>query len=175
MSAKATMQSGSSLIKYETARLISKTTGERKVARDKKAATSTTSPRRSAVARTGTSGDDGVSAPVQKHQTEEILNVLIRPREWTEDGSLWVQPVSSIPAMRREVMSLKEAFDAKLRQFKARETGICSVRRKLYQEMFDELIRQVTIECMQRGVLLSRVRDELSMTLAAYQTLYESK
>ena len=37
----------------------------------------------------------------------------------------------------------------------------------------DELIRQVAIERPERGVLLRRVKDEVSMTLAAYQTLYE--
>jgi len=38
----------------------------------------------------------------------------------------------------------------------------------------DELIRQVTVNCAERGLLLLRVRDEMRMTLAAYQTLYES-
>lgn len=38
----------------------------------------------------------------------------------------------------------------------------------------DELIREVTISCAERGLLLLRVRDEIRMTIAAYQTLYES-
>lgn len=38
----------------------------------------------------------------------------------------------------------------------------------------DEIIRQVTINCAERGLLLLRVRDELRMTVAAYQALYES-
>lgn len=38
----------------------------------------------------------------------------------------------------------------------------------------DELIRQVTINCAERGLLLLRVRDEIHMTIAAYQTMYES-
>jgi dynein light intermediate chain, axonemal len=32
----------------------------------------------------------------------------------------------------------------------------------------------VTINCAERGLLLLRVRDEIHMTVAAYQTLYES-
>ena len=36
------------------------------------------------------------------------------------------------------------------------------------------MIRQVTINCAERGLLLLRVRDEIRMTIAAYQTLYES-
>eukprot|EP01022_Parablepharisma_sp_SALTPOND_P031333 TRINITY_DN795_c0_g2_i1.p1 TRINITY_DN795_c0_g2~~TRINITY_DN795_c0_g2_i1.p1 ORF type:complete len:166 (+),score=26.88 TRINITY_DN795_c0_g2_i1:561-1058(+) len=38
----------------------------------------------------------------------------------------------------------------------------------------DELIRQITIQCLERGFLLVRVRDELRMTIEAYQALYES-
>jgi dynein light intermediate chain len=38
----------------------------------------------------------------------------------------------------------------------------------------DELIREVTISCQERGLLLLRVRDEIRMSIAAYQTLYES-
>lgn len=33
----------------------------------------------------------------------------------------------------------------------------------------DELIREVTINCAERGLLLLRVRDEMRMTIAAYQ------
>ena len=38
----------------------------------------------------------------------------------------------------------------------------------------DELIREVTVNCSERGLLLLRVRDEVRMSIAAYQTLYES-
>ncbi len=36
------------------------------------------------------------------------------------------------------------------------------------------MIRQITINCAERGLLLLRVRDEARMTIAAYETLYES-
>lgn len=32
----------------------------------------------------------------------------------------------------------------------------------------------MTINCAERGLLLLRVRDEIHMTIAAYQTMYES-
>lgn len=32
----------------------------------------------------------------------------------------------------------------------------------------------MTINCAERGLLMLRVRDEIQMTIAAYQTLYES-
>jgi len=107
-------------------------------------------------------------------QTDEILNSILPPREWTETNQLWVQHVSSTPATRLDVINLQEQLDMRLQQRQARETGICPVRRELYSQCFDELIRQVTINCAERGLLLLRVRDEIRMTIAAYQTLYES-
>jgi len=38
----------------------------------------------------------------------------------------------------------------------------------------DELIRQITINCAERGLLLLRVRDEARMTVSSYETMYES-
>lgn len=40
--------------------------------------------------------------------------------------------------------------------------------------MADELIRQVALNCPERGLLLLRVRDEVTMTIDAFKTLYES-
>jgi len=56
----------------------------------------------------------------------------------------------------------------------ARESGICPVREELFSQCFDEIIRQVTLREPERGILLLRVRDEIKMTIAAYQTLYQS-
>lgn len=65
----------------------------------------------------------------------------------------------------RDVLVVLATFLA----LQARETGICPVREELYSQCLDELIRQVTISCAERGLLLLRVRDEMRMTTAAYQ------
>merc|ERR1711982_881 len=91
-----------------------------------------------------------------------------------EDGKHYSQYVSSQPATRLDVIQLQEALDQRLMERQARETGICPVREELYSQCFDDLIRQVTINCPERGLLLLRVRDEIKMTIAAYQTLYQS-
>ena len=59
--------------------------------------------------------------------TEDILNSILPPREWTEDGQLWVQYVSSVPATRHDVVNLQQELDKKLLLRKARETGICPI------------------------------------------------
>uniref|UniRef100_T1I081 Uncharacterized protein n=2 Tax=Rhodnius prolixus TaxID=13249 RepID=T1I081_RHOPR len=107
-------------------------------------------------------------------EVREILDCILPPREWKEKGQLWRQQVSSEPATRAETIKLGETLDTKLQQRNAREVGMCSVRRELYSEAFDEIIRQVTINCAERGILLLRIRDEMNMSLNAFQALYES-
>ena len=82
--------------------------------------------------------------------------------------------VSPTPATKVNVINLQDELDKLLQSRQARETGICPIREELFSQCFDELIRQITIECAERGFLLVRVRDEIKMTIQAYQTLYES-
>mmetsp|Transcript_20865 Transcript_20865/g.59023 ORF Transcript_20865/g.59023 Transcript_20865/m.59023 type:complete len:231 (+) Transcript_20865:105-797(+) len=140
-----------SLVKYNTPILISTTTGGKGKKEKKKQ-----------------------DAQPAMTQTEDILNSILPPREWTQDDQLWVQYVSSTPATRADVINLQEDLDKWLQQRQARETGICPIREELYSQCFDELIRQVTINQPERGLLLLRVRDEIRMSIAAYQTLYQS-
>ncbi|XP_066191282.1 axonemal dynein light intermediate polypeptide 1 isoform X2 [Sylvia atricapilla] len=121
----------------------------------------------------GTSPLTPASIP-SSQQPQELLNLILPPREWEEARKLWVQEVSTAPSTRRDVVLLQEQLDRQLQQRQARETGLCPVRRELYTQCFDELIRQTTVSCAERGLLLLRVRDELQLTLAAYQALYES-
>ncbi|KAG9339542.1 hypothetical protein JZ751_023685, partial [Albula glossodonta] len=110
----------------------------------------------------------------KKEKIEEVLHAILPPREWSDGANQWVQRVSTAPGSRMDVVKLQEQLNQRLHQQQARETGICQVRRDLYTQCFDELIRQETINCTDRGLLLLRVRDEISMCMAAYQTLDES-
>lgn len=68
--------------------------------------------------------------------SDEILQSILPPKCWEEDGNLWTQTVSSTPASRQEVINLQELLDTKLEASQARETGICPVRRELYMQCF---------------------------------------
>lgn len=109
-----------------------------------------------------------------KPSTEDILNAILPPREWVENGKHYIQYVSHQEASRVDVARLRELLDEKLMERQARESGICPVREELFSQCFDEIIRQVTISEPERGLLLLRVRDEIKMTISAYQTLYQS-
>ena len=147
-----------SLVKYETPILVSKTLGK--------------AGAKSSQASAKTSASS--LPPSDSSKTEDYLNSILPPNEYEKQGQLWLQYVSPIPATRLDVCILQQELDKKLQERQARETGIWPIRADLYAQCFDEIIRQVTINCAERGFLLVRVRDEVKMTVLAYQTLYES-
>lgn len=105
----------------------------------------------------------------------DVLNAILPPRQYSDPSGQRVQQcVSAVPSSRDQVITLQMKLDEQLQNRQARENGICPVREELYSQCFDELIRQITIESPERGLLLMRVRDEVRMTINAYQTLYQS-
>merc|ERR1719383_927552 len=146
----------SSLLKYDSPVLISKTTEEKAALNAKPLPV------------------NGRLEPIDSQKAEDILPKILPPVIFEKDGQLWNQKVSATPATRLDVERLVKQLDKKLLQRQARETGICPIRRELYKQTFDEIIRQVTINCAERGLLMLRVRDEINMTLQAYKTIYES-
>ncbi|KAG8189815.1 hypothetical protein JTE90_026118 [Oedothorax gibbosus] len=157
-----------SLVKYETPTLVTtKENGEGKTSKRDTRFPNIREP-------SSPSKSSRSDSKNRDHQVAEILDAILPPREFEDDGKLWVQPVSRTPATRLDVVNLAEKLDNRLLERNAREIGICPIRRELYDQCFDELIRQETLNCMERGLLLVRVRDELRMSLAAYDNLYDS-
>ena len=89
-------------------------------------------------------------------------------------GKHYVRYADTKQASIVDVARLREQLDQKLMERQARDSGICPVREELFSQCFDEIIRQVTLAEPVRGQLLLRVRDEIRMTITAYQTLYSS-
>jgi dynein axonemal light intermediate chain 1 len=162
------------LVKYDAPQLVEDKSGAGTAAPEKDAFTRSIARQRqvSKVAAAAKRGQGDASPS----QVEDILSAILPPREWVQEdtGALWRQKVSSQPSTRQEVITLQQNLDNLLEQKKARRTGIDPVRQELYAQAFDEIIRQVTVNCSERGLLLLRVRDEINMTVGAYQTLYES-
>jgi len=105
------------------------------------------------------------------------------PREWAETSTSnplielldvhYTQYVSHKPAERDEIVTITKELDKRLTERQARDNPICPVREELFTQAFDEIIRQVALNSAERGLLLHRVKDEMKMTIAAYQTLYQ--
>jgi len=105
---------------------------------------------------------------------DQILAAIVPPREFEEDGKFYRQMISKEGSNRANVLALGTLLNEQLSLRQARLDGICTVRRELFTQLFDELIRQVTLNQPERGLLLLRIRDELRMTLSAYTNLFVS-
>ena len=112
--------------------------------------------------------------PQANQRTEDYLNSILPPQEIVDQGQLWVRYVSPTPATTADVTNLAKDLDKRIFTMQARDSGICQIREELFSQCFDELIRQITINCAERGYLLVRVRDEIRMSKNALQGLYDS-
>ena len=115
-----------------------------------------------------------LSVGAQPRLGKDSLGHILPLKKWKLEQQLYMQVPSTVPATRLDIETLQENFDSKLKDQGARETGICPVRRAIYDQCFDEIIREVSINCAERGMLLTRVKNEVKMTMSEYETLYQS-
>uniref|UniRef100_A0A1A8EKP2 Axonemal dynein light intermediate polypeptide 1 n=2 Tax=Nothobranchius korthausae TaxID=1143690 RepID=A0A1A8EKP2_9TELE len=113
------------------------------------------------------------STSFQATKQENGFLIIFPPRTWDDGNQRWAQQVSRAPSGKADVQQLVKLLDSKLQQKQAKPTGICPVRRELYSQCFDEVIRQVANNCAARALLLAEVRDELSRITAIYKVQYE--
>ena len=159
-----------SLVKYDTPYLISSTKNNKKTLEDLKESEEDANT----YLRNIINKDDDESLIGFKYSVKDALNRLLPPKKITDKDQEWVQYVTCTPVAKSDVVNLQENLERRLQTEQARETGICPIREKLYTECFDELIRQITLNCLERGILLTRIKKELNMTVNSYQSLYES-
>lgn len=82
-----------------------------------------------------------------------------------------VQHVSHAPATREEVTLLHDALRHRLQERRAKPSDLCSIRRAIYNDVFCEVMRQVTVEEPARGVLLQRIKQDADHTLEVHADL----
>ena len=160
----------SSLVKYDTPFLVSSTATNKKTLKDLEE----NEENALIYLRNIINKGDGEDTEGFEFSVKDALNKILPPKKITDNDQIWVQYVTCTPCAKADVINLQEDLDRRLQTEQARETGICPIREKLYVECFDELIRQVTINCLERGILLMRIKKELIMTVESYQNLYES-
>ena len=164
----------SSLVKYDTPFLVSSSVTNKKTLEDLESNEESANMYLREIINKGSLNEGTFEREIRDYSVKDALNKILPPKKITENEKTWVQYVSSTPVTKAEVVTLQEGLDRKLQTQQARETGICPIREKLYHECFDELIRQVTLNCLERGILLMRIKKEIEMTVNSYQTLYES-
>lgn len=65
--------------------------------------------------------------PETRNDLQDILNNILPPKEWDEEGQLWHQCVSTKPATRLDVVNLQEQLDIGLQQSQVIFTDIVLV------------------------------------------------
>ena len=105
---------------------------------------------------------------------KSYLDTILPPKESTDEGKIYMQFVSTTEADKDTVIKLASELENQMKVRNAKETGIDNNREELYSECFDELIRQITVNSLQRGELLNHVKDQMKETINYYQKLYES-
>ena len=111
---------------------------------------------------------------ISDYSLKDALNKILPPKKLKTGEQMWVQYVSCNPVTKAEVINLYDGLRDHLKNENARMFGLCPIRERLYDETFYELIRQITINCLERGILLMRIKTEADMTINTYLTLYES-
>ena len=105
---------------------------------------------------------------------KSFLDSILPPKKIIENDLIFYQFVSCDSAIVNDVLKLSAQLDNQMKIRGAKEKGICRIREELYNECFEEIIRQVTIGCLQRGDLLNRIKLEMNYEINYYQKLYES-
>lgn len=105
-----------------------------------------------------------------------VIDSFITPRRWVEGGTVWVQHASPFPAARINAVRTRHRLVERLAEQEGiKDVGVCSRRSDTYGECFLEVIRQVTAECWERGLLLLKVYSECLEAQRAHRELFESR
>ncbi|CAJ1024809.1 dynein arm light chain, putative [Leishmania guyanensis] len=106
-----------------------------------------------------------------------IIDSFITPRRWVDasTGVVWVQHASPFPSSRIDAAETQERLHAQLKVHQARRTGTSPIRSLLIAECMLEVLRQVTAECWERGLLLLHVHSERVAAQASHRRLFESR
>eukprot|EP01138_Halocafeteria_seosinensis_P000063 gb/GECG01000064.1/.p1 GENE.gb/GECG01000064.1/~~gb/GECG01000064.1/.p1 ORF type:complete len:368 (+),score=56.15 gb/GECG01000064.1/:1-1104(+) len=105
--------------------------------------------------------------------TRRVVRQLVSTQQWKDSyGRHWRRhPFDEYHPQREDCILVEKHLDEELRRRQARPTPLCPTREALYAQLFDEMIRQITLICPERGMLLTRIRDEAYLTLAEYDRI----
>ena len=109
-----------------------------------------------------------------KESLKNFLDSILPPKKVHEGGLIFYHFVSCDSAIVNDILKLNKNLQNQMKIRGAKESGICPIREELYNECFEEIIRQVTINCLQRGDLLNRIKLEMNYEINYYRNLYES-
>ena len=107
---------------------------------------------------------------------DEILPIVIPKKKINpfKTEKLKKKKVSNKKPKNEQIMEIAKKLENLIKIRKSKLKGVCEIRNEIYLETLNELIRQITIDCPQRGILLGHIRDEIEYTLKSFEDLYDN-
>lgn len=82
--------------------------------------------------------DDSIES-IEYDTLDHALDAMYPPRVYSdENGVDWVQRISRTPATRNDAIALQNLLNDSIQHYQAHETGLCPIRRELYDKCFGE-------------------------------------
>lgn len=75
---------------------------------------------------------------------------------------------------KEDIDRIAKQLESLIQNRKCKSQGICEVRNEIYLETMNEMIRQISIDCPERGILLARIRNEICNTISSYKRLFDN-
>lgn len=110
----------------------------------------------------------------EKINVGKELDELFPQKSVKENGEIQTLRVSRNQASMFEIYKLRDDLDSTVKDLEEEQTGFSDRLRSVYDDIFDELIRQEIIECPERGLMLAAIKKEATGTLNVMQNLYRS-
>ena len=107
---------------------------------------------------------------------EEVLDIILNNQKLNpfNNPSLEQKKASSKKSEKEEIQIIAEKIEVLIRQRKCKQEGVCEINDEIYLETFNELIRQIAIDCPERGIVLSIIRDEIERTIKEFKNIYRN-
>lgn len=87
----------------------------------------------------------------------------------------WLKVAATDHTSRLDVVQLHQHLQNRCTQEHARIRGVlCPIREKIFNDGLDELTRQITVLCPERGVLLKDLNAAMAQTTETYDILFDS-
>lgn len=92
-----------------------------------------------------------------------------------EQECAWMKAAAVDHTSRLDCVHLQEHLERRCQQEHARPSGVvCTIREGIYADGMREVIRQVTVLCPERGLLLAELAEEMQQTTNTYDILFDS-
>ncbi|KAF8300832.1 putative dynein arm light chain [Trypanosoma cruzi] len=100
-------------------------------------------------------------------------NTFCSTREFGE--SKWMKVAAIDHTSRLDCVHLQDHLNRRCKEENARPSGVlCTIREGIYTDGLRELIRQTTVLCPERGLLLAELATEMQQTTNKYDILFDS-